>query len=144
MSASNYLESGLLHHIFRGQTFSKPPMIAVALCSGVPDDNSTGANLPELPNANGYARVEVGAPGDATWNFIVQSTGGSGLVDNVSAVTFTTATGDWGYVSGVCILDSGVYGAGNVLFHAPLTTPRIVLTNDTFQFSAGNLDVYLQ
>jgi hypothetical protein len=140
---SDYLESGILHHIFRGQTFNKPAAIAVALTTSVPAETQTGATIPEVANAGSYARVLVGAPGDATWNFIVQSTGASGLVDNVSAVTFPTATANWGMVSGVAILDSGVYGAGNLLFHAALTTPRDVRTNDTFQFGAGDIDVYL-
>ena len=30
-SLSDYLESGLLHHLFRGQTFPKPTNVAVAL-----------------------------------------------------------------------------------------------------------------
>lgn len=140
---SDYLESGILHHIFRGQTFSKPATIAVALCSGVPVETNTGVTIPEIANAGGYARVNVGAPSDGTWNFIVQSIGASGLVDNVSAVTFPVATANWGMVSGIAITDSGVYGAGNLLFHAALTTPRDVRTNDTFQFAAGDIDIFL-
>lgn len=139
---SDYLESGVLHHIFRGQSFPQPATIAVALTSTVPAETQTGATIPELANAGSYARVVVGR-GDSAWNFITQSTGESGLVDNASAVTFPTATANWGMVSGVAILDSGVYGAGNLLFHAALTTPRDVRTNDTFQFGAGDIDVFL-
>lgn len=139
---SDYLESGILHHIFRGQSFPQPATIAVALTTAVPSETQTGATIPELANTGGYARVIVGR-GDSVWNFITQSTGASGLVDNVSVVAFPVATANWGMVSGVVILDSGVYGTGNSLFHAALTTPRDVRTNDTFQFGAGDLDIFL-
>ena len=49
-SLSDYLESGLLHHIFRGESFSKPSKIAIALTSGVPQDSDTGFTIPELPS----------------------------------------------------------------------------------------------
>ena len=39
---SDYLESGLLHHVFRGETFAKPVHVAVALTSGVIVDSDTG------------------------------------------------------------------------------------------------------
>ena len=66
---SDYLESGLLHHVFRGQDFPKPANVAIALCSGVPRDSDTGVSqyanggtLPEIPSGNstgastGYGR----------------------------------------------------------------------------------------
>ena len=46
---SDYLESGLLHHIFRGQDFNKPSGVTIALCSGVPSESDTGETIPELP-----------------------------------------------------------------------------------------------
>lgn len=142
MAASDYLESGVLNHVFRSSTFSKPATIAVALTTGLAVDADTGATMPEVANAGAYARVDLGPPADADWNFMVQSNG-SGLIDNVSAVQFPQATANWGMVSGVAILDSGVHGAGNLLLHAPLATPRDIKNNDQFQFQAGELDLLL-
>ena len=45
---SDYLESGLLHHIFRGQSFPKPTNIAIALCCGIAKDSDTGSTIPEM------------------------------------------------------------------------------------------------
>ena len=55
-SLSDYLESGLLHHVFRGQDFPKPLNVAVALCSGVPKDSDTGSTIPELPSGDSQHR----------------------------------------------------------------------------------------
>ena len=43
---SDYLESGLLNHVFRGGTFDKPSNISLALTSGIPQDSNTGSTLP--------------------------------------------------------------------------------------------------
>jgi hypothetical protein len=144
---SNTYESGILNWIFRGNsnTFTRPLNISVALCSGVPDDASQGHTLPELPNTGGYARANLGAPTDSIFTQISQAFGAfsSGNIDNVSAITFPTASANWGWVSGVAIVDSGVYGAGQVIMWGRLNTAREVLQNDVFQFGAGELDIYL-
>lgn len=143
---SNYLESGLLNWLFRGNTnnFTRPLNISIALCSNVPGEDATGANMNEVANAGGYARVNLGAPTNALFTEISQAFGAlsSGNIDNASAITFPTATADWGYVSGVAIVDSGVYGAGNVLMYGRLANPRNVQTNDTVSFAIGAFDIY--
>ena len=45
---SDYLESGLLHHVFRGGSFAKPSNISIALTSGVPNDSQTGTTIEEV------------------------------------------------------------------------------------------------
>ena len=142
MSASNYLESGVLNHLFRTDTFSKPTTVAVALCTGVPQDTQNGETIPEVPNAGGYARVDLGAPANADWTEVGQSNG-SGIIDNAAAITFPQATSNWGMVSGVAIVDSASHGAGHVLLSAQLSTPRDIRENDTFQFATGALDLLL-
>jgi len=142
---SNYAESGLLNWIFRANTnnFTRPPLIAIALCSGVPDESNWGGNIPELANAGGYARLQLGAPANGTWTEVDQNFSGSGHIDNVSQFAFTQASANWGHVSGVAILDSGVYGSGNMWMYGRLTTPREVLSGDTFVFNAGEFDLFL-
>ena len=135
-SASDYLEQALFNHIFRFAEFSKPTEVAIALLTNPATDAHTGATMPELPSANGYERV-TNASGDAFWD--AHGTAGPG--DNASEIAFATATGNWGYVSGVAILDSNTHGAGNILVHSTLTTPRIVLSGDVAKFNAGELDI---
>jgi len=165
---SDYLESGLLHHIFRGQSFPKPENIAIALTSGVPSDANTGvahykaggtydiAYLPELPsgdsngNPTGYGRVSLGKPedgGNGVWTYHADDHAvGSGVVKNTNAITFdvgeaSPALVDWGWVSGIAIVDSGEYGTGNVLMHAALDNPRVIYAGDTVKFDVSTLQI---
>ena len=142
---TNYAESGILNMLFRGNSnsFGAPTNISVALCRNVPLETDTGATLPELTFANGYGRVNLGAPANATWNEITQTAQSSGLIDNVAAVTFGPATANWGYVSGVAICTSFGVGSGNVLLVGALTTPRDVMNGDQFVLGAGDIDILL-
>jgi len=147
---SDYLESGLLHHIFRGETFAKPAHIAIALTSGVPADSDTGAYIPEVPsgdgsNSSGYARISLYDPatsGDAKWDYTVADNAvGSGVIGNASQLVFNTALYDWGWVSGVAICDTQEHGSGNLLMHAQLDNPRIIYTGDSVKFDADTLQI---
>lgn len=141
---SNYAESGLLNWLFRSNTnnFTRPLTIAVALCSNVPTESQHGGTIPELANTGGYARADLGAPANSSWAEVSQVSD-SGLIDNSSQIAFAQASANWGWVSGVAICDSGVHGAGQVLMYGRLTTPREVLSGDTFVFNAGEFDIYL-
>lgn len=141
---SNYAESGLLNFWLRSNSnsFKAPLTIAIALCSGVPAKSCTGGNLPEIANAGGYARVNLGAPANSIFTDWTQVSV-SGNINNVSTITFPTATSYWGWVSGVGILDSGTYGSGNLLLWASLSTPREILNGDTYTISSANLNIYL-
>lgn len=142
---TDYAESGILNLLFRSNSnsFAAPTNVSIALCSTVPTESQTGATIPELPFANGYGRRDLGAPANATWNEITQTAQGSGLIDNVSTLSFGPATADWGYVSGVAICTSYGVGSGNVLIVGALATPRDVKSGDTFQFGAGDIDILL-
>ena len=155
-SLSDYLESGLLHHVFRGQDFPKPLNVAVALCSGVPKDSDTGSTIPELPSGDsqnrntGYARVNLGKPsdeGNSKWTYDIEDhNAGSGLIKNKVGFTFDEGAGSaalvvCGWVSGVAIVDSGEYGTGNLLMFAQLENPRIIYTGDTVKFDTSTLQI---
>lgn len=138
-SMSNYLESGIIQHFLRTGSISKPSTLAVALCSGLLDDTNTGANLPEMANTGGYARVDLTAPSNSIWDY----QGLTGATQNTSQISFPAATADWGVASGIAIVDNATYGAGNVLLWGYLTRRRDVLDGDTFSFGAGNIDFTL-
>ena len=76
---SDYLESGIISHLFFGETFTPPTSLALALTSGVPRDNDDGSTMFELPSgqskglnfvSTNYSRVNLGsaATGSGTWN----------------------------------------------------------------------------
>ena len=133
---SNYLESNLIQHLFRTATFAKPTVIAIALCSAAPDDTATGALTSlELGNSGSYARQTLN-PLDANWANV---SAGNGTTSNSSAITFPTATADWGTVTHVAIVDSATYGASNVWAWGSLTVNKVVSNGDVFQFSVNQL-----
>ncbi len=142
---SNYAESGLLNWLFRSNSnnFSRPNVLAVALTRNVPNESDNGSNMNEIANAGSYARVSLGAPTNATWTEVNQDASSSGTLDNVSAITFPVATADWGWASGMAIVTSGVYGAGEILMFGALPTPKLIQVNDQFTFAIGNIDIFL-
>lgn len=215
---SDYLESGLLSHIFRNTAFPRPSTIAIALTSGVPIDSDTGESIPELPSgvfsgldfvSTNYNRIPLGPPassGDNTWNQVgfdsitaysvsgtrhdnnkgyfyplyLSSTPtnnigvsfkefpsvlffapanfqsgvsiksnyteyeGNGFIRNKNQIIFNTASTDWGWVSGIAIVDSGVVGKGNLLMYAPLANPRYVYRGDNIRFDINSLEISLK
>jgi hypothetical protein len=139
---SDYLESGIIDHFFRGLTIPKPAVIAIALCSGIPVDSNTGANIPEVANAGGYVRYNAGPPNDnAFYKAGSVPQVANGATENTSGYTWPTCSSTWGWVSGIAILDNTTYGAGNVLYHGALSVAKLVTTNDTFSISSGSLDI---
>jgi len=147
---SDYMESGLLHHVFRGQPFPKPANVSIALCSGVPVDSDTGSTIPELPtgidgNDTGYSRYNVGDPsqtGDAFWSYDIDDhIAGSGVIKNASTIVLGTALLDWGWVSGIAIVDSASHQSGQVLMYAELGKPRIIYQGDAPKFDITTLQI---
>ena len=153
---SDYLESGLLHHIFRGQDFNKPSGVTIALCSGVPSESDTGETIPELPATisgvdTGYKRYVLGRPNDSSggtasgdfyWTYDIDDhNAGSGLIKNSSTLIFSNALVDWGWVSGIAICDSGEIGSGNMLMYAELNNPRIIYKGDSVKFDSSTLQI---
>jgi hypothetical protein len=226
---SDYLESGLLNHIFRNSAFARPSTIAIALTSGVPLDSNTGSTIPELPSgvskganfvSTNYKRVNLGDPstnGNTVWNSVgvddtttfsvygtsssgvsagvsgyfyplylnqttalaasngftqsyrftefpnvtfyaptnLQQSGvatdpgytkydGNGFIKNASQIVFDTALTDWGWVSGIAIVDTANHASGNLLMHSKLENPRYIYTGDNIKFDINSLEISLK
>lgn len=69
---------------------------------------------------------------------------GNGFIKNKSQIVFNSANTDWGWVSGIAILDSSEYGSGNMLMYAELTNPRYVYTGDNLKFDVKSLEICLK
>ena len=54
---------------------------------------------------------------------------------------FEQALQDWGWVSGIALVDTQVHKEGNLLMHAQLDNPRIIYTGDSVKFSTNTLRV---
>ena len=147
---SDYLESGLLHHMFRGDIFNKPSGIGIALTSGVPVESDTGSTIPEIPSGiggvdTGYSGINLGNPsesGNGYWTYtLADNAVGSGVIGNASSYIFDTALVDWGAVSGIAICDTANHASGNLLMYAQLDNPRIIYTGDSVKFDTDTLQI---
>lgn len=223
---SDYLESGLLSHLFKNDPFTRPSTIAIALTSGVPLDSDTGSSILELPSGvergssfvpTNYSRINLGDPsvnGNDVWNNVgvddattyevfseeVDHSGyfyplyldnqkaideddagisvtytfsntfpgvsfyspattsvsgsqtssgytpyeGNGFIKNKNEIVFNTALTDWGWVSGVAIVDHADHGSGNLLMYAQLENPRFVYAGDSIKFDNNSLEISLK
>jgi hypothetical protein len=123
---SNYLENALINVTLRATSYTAPAAVYVGLYTTDPTDANTGTEV----SGGSYARVAVtmGAPSN-------------GVSTNSAAVTFPTATGTWGTVGWIGILDAST--SGNLLYHTPLDASKSITSGDIFTIAIGNLSVTL-
>lgn len=123
---SNYLENGLLNAVLRNTSYTSPATVYVGLYTSNPGEGNTGTEL----SGNSYARKSAtfNAPSD-------------GVCTNSASVEFDQATGTWGTVSHVGLLDA--ITSGNLLFYTDITTAKTIETGDIFKIAAGSLSVTL-
>ncbi len=135
MSKSNFLETGILNHVFRTATLAKLTNVHVSLHTADPTDAGTGAEV----TGGAYARVAVGVA-DANWNAPGDDGAGNQQISNVNAITFPAPTANWGTVTHLGIWDAAT--AGNLLYRGALTTSRTINNGDGApSFAAGTLVV---
>ena len=125
---SDYLEDKVLDHVFGGSAYTAPATLYVALYTVAPTDTGGGTEV----TGGSYARQ--------TSTFTVSGTDPT-TATNAAAIEYPTATGDYGTVVAVGILDAS--SGGNLLAYADLTTSKTVSTGDVFRFDAGDLDITL-
>ena len=127
---SNYLENQIIDWIMRGQSYSPPGNLYIALYTTAPTAAGGGVEV----SGGSYARVAVasnlanwaGTQGAAT---TTASTGTSGLTSNNSAVTYPTPTAAWGTLVAFGVFDAST--GGNMLFFASLTTAKTINNGDS-------------
>jgi len=126
-SLSDYLEKKLLEEIV-GKTAYTMPTAYIALCTAAPTDASTGTTIVE-PVGGSYARKSTAG---ADW-----AAASAGSISNANAITFVTATGDWGECTHFAICDAAT--TGNLLAWGSLTVSKTILNGDTASFAVGSL-----
>ena len=123
---SNFLENALINATLRNTSYTSPSVVYVGLYTSDPTDANTGTEV----SGGSYARTSVtfGAPSN-------------GATTNSASVVFPTATGTWGTIGWIGILDAAT--SGNLLYHTALDEAKTVGTGDIFTISSGNLSVTL-
>ena len=111
-SFSNYYENRLLNNIFGKQAWTSS-VISVGLCrSPGPNEASTGGNCNEVPNANGYARVQTSS---AYWSIAT-----AGAIVNTLNIVFPEALGVWGTITHFILATSPTWGGGDIIMYGQL------------------------
>jgi len=128
----DYLADTYLNYM-HGTTATPPAGFYLALCSSAPSNTQTGATIPELTSAGGYARQAVtfgasgagGSPGNRrVLNNVVNGTASTGA--------FSASATYW------AVTDSASIGAGNGYWYGPLLGTNDVQTvSTTGQLTAG-------
>jgi len=148
---SDFTEDELVKHFFRTGSAAAASVMAVALltlAASDADDGTFADTGTEVTNAGGYERANNANTGggasnttdplDANWT---ATAGGDGQTDNASAITFGTATGNWGTVAAIALCNNATWGAGEVYFHTAVDTSKAVNTDDTAEFAIGALTI---
>lgn len=124
---SNHLENALINATLRNTSYTSPATVYVGLYTTDPGEGNTGTEV----SGGSYARTAVtfGAPSN-------------GVSTNSASVTFPTATGTWGTVTHIGILDAST--SGNLLYYTALDASKAIASGDVFTISTGNLSVTLE
>jgi hypothetical protein len=123
---SNYLEDKLLDHVLRNVSYTSPTTVYVGLYTSDPQDDNSGTEV----SGGSYARQILNV-----------TTASGGVVTSDADVTFPQATGNWGTITHIGLLDA--LTSGNLLMHTPLTTSKTIETGDILKIPVGNLTAEL-
>ena len=123
---SNYLENKILDHVLKNVSYTSPTTAYVGLFTSDPTDAGTGTEV----SGGSYARQALSV-----------TTASGGITTSSADITFPQATGNWGTISHIGILDA--LTSGNLLMHTPLTTSKTIENGDILKISSGNLTVTL-
>ncbi len=126
---SNYTINHVIDWFFRGQTFTPPATIYVALATTTPTQAACGTEAAYT----GYARVAIassltnwaGTQGAGTTTV---SSGTSGQTSNNITITFGAPTSGPTVVTAFCLFDAAT--GGNYLGGALLTTSKTINASD--------------
>lgn len=131
MSLTNTYENEVLDHILRtgayNSTFTSSAQLYVGLFTSDPGEAGGGTEV----SGGSYTRVQVTGFDAAS----------GGSASNSAAITWTTATANWGDVSHIGIFESS--GGSDMVIYAALDTTKTVNNGDTFTISSGNLTITL-
>jgi hypothetical protein len=136
-NASSSSLSGYIYPLYTSESFAK------SLSTTTPQQ----AYKFTFPNK--YPSVELFAPIPSVQSGVQSDPGytvydGNGFIKNNVNLAFNEADTDWGDVSGIAILDSSVYGQGNVLMHSALSSPRTIRQADSVRFNIRSLEISLK
>ena len=131
MPLSTFYKNKVIDHMFRGQAYTVPTTVHLALFTSATglDSNSPSGEI-------------VG--GAYTRQACTLDAASGGVTANTSQVNFATSTASWGTVTQVALVDHPTntnWGVNvNVLAYGALTNAKTVDVGDIVRFDAGEFD----
>ena len=124
---SNYFENIIINHLLRGESYTPPSTLYVALfTSDATEEELENGTLTHEVSGNGYERQVV------TFS---QATNGTS--SNTNNVEFPEATGSWGTIKYCAIMDAST--GGNILMWGQLTSQKTIDAGEILRFKAGDI-----
>jgi hypothetical protein len=125
MSLTNTFETTVLTWLLTTSSATRPTAWYVALFTDDPGESGAGTEI----SGGSYARTAV--------TFTVSGDTAS----NSGAVEFPAASGSWGTITHIGVMDAAT--SGNMIVHAALTASKTIASGDVFRIPAGDLDITL-
>lgn len=127
-SFSDYSEDLVLDWLLTNAAATRPTAWYVSLYTVAPTDSGGGTEV----SGGSYTRTAV--------TFTVSGTSPT-LATNSATVEFPTASGSWGTIVAMGVMDAST--SGNLLAWADLTASKTIGTGDVLRFNTGEIDVTL-
>lgn len=125
MSLTNTFETTVLTWLLTTSSATRPTAWYVALFTDDPGESGAGTEI----SGGSYARTAV--------TFTVTGDTAS----NSGAVEFPAASGSWGTITHIGVMDAAT--SGNMIVHAALTASKTIASGDVFRIPTGDLDITL-
>lgn len=133
-------ENAVIDALLRGQSLGAPATFHVALFTTATSDAGGGTEV----TGGSYARVSVTSSlanwaGTQSAGSTTASSGTGGQTSNNNAITFPTATANWGTVTHFALMSAS--SGGTMWIHGALTASQAVNSGNTASFAAGALTI---
>jgi hypothetical protein len=125
MSLTNTYETTTLTWLFTADSATRPTTWYIGLFTDDPGETGSGTEV----SGGSYARTAV------------TLTVSGNTATNSGAVEFTAATGSWGTITHIGVMDAST--AGTMIVHAALDASKTIASGDVFRIPAGDLDITL-
>lgn len=126
MSLTNTFETTTLTWLFTADSATRPTSWYIGLFTSDPTD--TGAAGTEVSGGS-YARTSA--------SFTISGNEAT----NSAAIEFPEATGSWGTITHIGVMDAST--GGNMIVHSALSASKTIASGDVFRINAGDLDITL-
>ncbi|HIW31471.1 MAG TPA: hypothetical protein IAA29_01685 [Candidatus Paenibacillus intestinavium] len=140
LAVSNYLADKLLNGVFRGQDYTFPTTVYLALYTSNPTAADTGSEV----SGGGYVRKTVvfNAPVTESAEVYHSTTGllmtvPRRTIKNNAEIAFPVATANWNTITHVAIRDA--LTGGNLLYYGAVNNPKTVSVSDLLKFPIGEV-----